>query len=147
MKEKVVFIAVILSLCILGILLRPKSSNEVETIFAEALIYNDIDSAKRVSSPEIWPLLDSWLERHKAIPNNCKFPSDSDVGTTSVSNSFEENKISSSYVIGRECPEEIYTIVIHDIALRKIDNRWKVISWGEYCESSFSTREFCLEPE
>ena len=146
-KKIAAFLLIILFLCFIGIFIRPRSNFEVGSIFAEALIYNDIDSAKRNSSPEIWLALESWPEKHQPIPRNCTSPSDSDVGTWSISGGVAEDEITRSYVIGRECPDKFYTVAIDDITLRKIDNRWKVISLGNYCESTINSTEVCFDFE
>jgi hypothetical protein len=144
-KKIAAFLLAIFSLCLLGMFLRPRSNFEVGEIFAEALIYNEIDSAKRNSLPEIWSVLESWPDKHNAVPLNCKAPLDLDLGTWSISGGVTEDEITRSYVMGRECPDKFYYISIDDMTLRKIDNRWKVISLGKYCESTVNSTEVCLE--
>ncbi|MCA9945026.1 MAG: hypothetical protein KC449_16185 [Anaerolineales bacterium] len=135
---------VALTLCLVVVFIIPTSDFAVGSTFAEALIYNEIDSAKRYSSPEIWSALELWPNKHNAISQDCKAPLDSDVGTWSISGESTGNEITRSYVIGRECPNEFYTVTINDMTLRKVDNRWRVISLGSYCESTINSAEICL---
>ncbi|MCB8928073.1 MAG: hypothetical protein H6652_20900 [Ardenticatenaceae bacterium] len=136
------FVALIIWLAVVFTI--PTSDFAVGSTFAEALIYNEIDSAKRYSSPEIWSALESWPNKHNAISQDCKAPSDLDLGIWSISGGYTENEITRSYVIGRECPDEFYTVTIDDMTLRKVDNRWRVISLVSYCESTVNSAEICL---
>ena len=128
------------------IYMLPKSSFAVQADFAKGLIYNDMDKVRAITSAEKWQLLENWEIIHAPIPENCMFPSDPDVGTTSVGRFDEETgQDIASFIIGRECPDDFYHITVDNIAVTKVDGHWVVVSWGEYCERSYKRESSCFE--
>lgn len=127
----------ILLVSLLGITVSCLANNQdpfnVAGRFTEALMENDAETAKMLTTSENWPLIDDWVSAHEAF--SCPYK-DLESGNFSVGRSTSDHLWNIS--VGHQCldREDLYCFRIDNIIVEQGENETLVLSWEFSCEAN-----------
>ncbi len=105
--------------------------NDVAAAFIKALMRNDGDRAKSLTTAEQGYRIDGWMADHQAFTcTNLAW----DTGASLVGIHLDDQTLGLDVSFLCDDPELPYYISVSDILARQTENEWLIISWGEICE-------------
>jgi hypothetical protein len=115
--------------------LDKQNADHVVLIFSLALKENDSRKVHSVVAREKWPEIDEWIMNHKQV--DCDLDFDGENGGFAGGADFENNgQAQGDMNIFITCGPIYYSLDIVNIELEYIDEEWKIVNWGDICEST-----------
>lgn len=98
--------------------------------FGQALLYNDLKSAKGLSHPDLWQEIEPWMVQHKPLPYSLWECGDWDApiggGVGGTKGSDADHATFGGYY---QCPTHCCYFFSYDLELEKSNDRWQVMKW------------------
>lgn len=107
----------------------------VARIFSIALKVNDSRKVHSIVVREKWPEIDEWVDNHRKV--NCDLDFDGENGGVYYSEDFTNDRQAQyDAYIAYYCTHVSYSLAVRDVELEYIDGEWKIVDWGDICEST-----------
>jgi len=110
----------------------------VASELVDALVAADLKRAKRVTVPEQWDQLETWMDGRKAIRCRGRGADFDDPWGPGGGGWHDAARNEWNYGLVYQCPDRYtpYCLAVNDILIIETEDGWRVASWGRMCEAA-----------